>query len=296
MGVRFPIVPVGIIQRQKERFRSETLALIGAPVSWADLAGRREDDVEAVRELTARIEDALRDVTVNVEKLEERPIVECAETVYSVELGLDGSAERRIQRVRQVSDTFSRLRREDPERVEALYDDVEGFAWTIGVLGVDVRDLDRTVRPRSTLGWTLKVFGLLLVGGPLSAFGHVVFFVPYRVTDWLATRPQIRRERQSTWKLLGGLAVYSTWVLVLAVLAWFLFGLPAALAALVGLPILALVTQLVRERWRGAREQARRYWLLQRTGEVRERLLRRRRKLAQRLEQLRRDIVGESSP
>jgi 1-acyl-sn-glycerol-3-phosphate acyltransferase len=58
--IRFPIVPIGIIHRQKERFRSDTLALVGPPVGWTDLAGRGEDDVEAVRELTRRIEAALR--------------------------------------------------------------------------------------------------------------------------------------------------------------------------------------------------------------------------------------------
>ncbi len=296
MGVRFPIIPIGLVHRNKERFRSETLALIGPPVKWADLAGHTEEDADAVRDLTSRIERALRDVTVNVENLEERPVIECAEMIYSSEMGLDDSPEHRIPRVRQVSESFSRLRREDPDRVEGLYDDVEQFAWTLGVLGIQARHLDRSVRLRSTVGWTLKVFGLLIIGGPISAAGHVMFYVPYRLTDWHATRPQIRVERQSSWKLLGGFVIYSAWMFLLVLVAWWLIGFRAALAAAVSLPLLAIATQFVRERWRGAWRQAQRYWLLQRTGDARERLLRRRAKLAGRLERLRQEVLGGAAP
>jgi len=292
-GIRFPIVPIGIMVRQKQTFRSECLALVGTPVSWDDLAGRPEDDVEAVRELTDRIESGLRAVTVNVEHLEDRRTIECAEAIFAAEQGLETSQETRVRRMRQASETLTRLRHTEPERVEHLYEEVESFAWTLDVLGIGVRDLDRTVRLRSTVGWVAKVFGLLFVGGPISAAGHVVFFVPYRLTDWVATRPRIRIERQSAWKLLGGAALYGAWIAVLAVAAGITFGPKWGIAGAIGLPVLALVAGFVRERWRDARAQARRYMLLQRKGRVRERLLQQRARLARDLDDLRKEI-GES--
>jgi len=288
-GIRFPIVPVGIVARQKQTFRSQCAALVGKPIPWDDLAGRPESDVEAVRELTDRIERGLRAVTVNVERLEDRGIVECAEAIFASEQKLDASQETRVRRLREASEILTRLREADPDRVEKLYSDVESFAWTLDVLGVRPRDLDRQARLHSTLGWAARVFGLLFVGGPIAVAGHVVFFLPYQLTDWISTRPQIRLERQSTWKLLGGAVVYLGWIALLSLVAGIALGPRWAIAAAVGLPALAIVTQFVRDHWRAARVQARRYLVLRREGRVRERLLQRRAQLARALEELRRE-------
>jgi 1-acyl-sn-glycerol-3-phosphate acyltransferase len=289
-GIRFPIVPVGIILRQKERFRSEALGLAGSPVEWADLNGRAEEDAEAVRDLTGRIERALRDVTINVERLEDRPTIECAEAVYAAELGLGRSPEERIQRMRQASETLSRLRREKPEGIEPVYSQLRRFSWALGVLRLRPEDLDRPMRTRAAIGWTIKVFGLLLVGGPIAAAGAVVFFLPYRLTDWLAMRPHIRHDRRSTWKLLGGAAIYLTWIALLSVAATWFWGPRIAVGVAVGLPILALITQGVRDRWSDSVTQARRYVLLRRKGSVREKLLRQRHDLGRKLDALRGDV------
>jgi ABC-type multidrug transport system fused ATPase/permease subunit len=116
----------------------------------------------------------------------------------------------------------------------------------------------------------------------------VVFFIPYQLTDWIATRPQIRLERQSTWKLLGGAVLYGAWIALIATVVAIFLGPKWAIATAVCLPILATATQIVRDRWRQARKQARRYLLLRRKGRVRERLLEQRRSLARSLEELRR--------
>jgi 1-acyl-sn-glycerol-3-phosphate acyltransferase len=286
-GIHFPIVPVGIVARQKQTFRSQCAALVGEPVPWDDLAGRPESDVEAVRELTDRIERGLRSVTINAERLEDRRILECAEAIFSSEQKLDTSQETRVRRLRQASETLALLRETEPEAVERLFTDVDRFAWTLEVLGIRPGDLDRSARLHSKVGWFLRVFGLLFVGGPISAAGHVVFFIPYRSTDWIATRPHIRLERQSTWKLLGGAVLYLAWIALLSLAAGIVFGARWAIATAICLPILAVATQIVRDRWRQARVQARRYLLLRRKGQLRERLLEERGRLARALEGLR---------
>ncbi|HEV2149428.1 MAG TPA: lysophospholipid acyltransferase family protein, partial [Longimicrobiaceae bacterium] len=87
-GGSFPIVPVGLVFRRKERFRSEALLVVGEPVAWDDLAGAGGGEAAAVRELTRRIDEALRDVTVNLERWEDAPMVEWAEEVFAAELGM----------------------------------------------------------------------------------------------------------------------------------------------------------------------------------------------------------------
>src|SRR5687768_17245052 len=67
-GVRVPIIPVGTVFRDKNVFRSEALVTVGQPIAWDDLSPDAGGDGRAARELTQRIEQALRDVTVNLEQ------------------------------------------------------------------------------------------------------------------------------------------------------------------------------------------------------------------------------------
>ncbi len=292
-GTVVPIVPIGIVLRQKDRFRSKALVLVGSPVLWSDLQGSPEDDVEAVRELTSRIEDALRDVTVNLERIEDGALIECAEAVYSAELGLHRTQKERVRRMRQATDSLRNLRQENPDRVKDLLAHVQGFADSLSVLGLSPRGLEATVRPRAAVGWSTRNLVFFLVGAPIAFVGHALFLVPYQLTDWFARRPGIPPDIRSARKLLGGGVLYLLWCALLALLAGWLFGIPAGIAAAVTLPLVALITLAVRERWRDAREEVRRYFMLRRTGDVRSRLLERRRELAVRLERLRREISGE---
>ena len=59
------------------------------------------------------------------------------------------------------------------------------------------------------------------------------------------------------------------------------------------LPLLALITLVTRERWRDARADVKRYFVLRRTGDIRSGLLEHRRELALDLERLRRKVAEE---
>jgi glycerol-3-phosphate O-acyltransferase/dihydroxyacetone phosphate acyltransferase len=289
-----PIVPVGIVLRQKDRFRSKALVLVGSQVEWADLSGRTEDDAEAVRELTHRIEDALRDVTVNLERIDDRTVIECAEAVYSAELGQDRNHQERVRRTRQATEGLHALRQQDPARAAKLVARVRGFANSLSVLGLSPRGLEASARPRAAVGWSTRNLVYFLVGAPIAFVGHVLFFIPYQLTEWFAGRPGVPHDVRSARKLLGGGLLYIGWCVLLALAVGWLTGILPGVAAAVTLPLVALITLAVRERWKDAREEVRRYFVLRRTGDVRGRLLDRRRELAEELERLRREISGES--
>jgi hypothetical protein len=271
----------------KGRFRSRAASIVGPPVAWSDLAGRSEEDVEAVRELTARIGDALRDVTVNLDCWEDLPTVECAEAVYAAELDLDRTPEERLRRMREVSETLTRYRRDDPERIDSLYRAVERFRGQLVALGLGPHDLDARPTIGRAIAWFFRRTVLFLAGGPLAAAGAVVFFVPYRATGWIARQPGLDPDVRSTWKILAGAVCYTVWVLLITGLVGWWLGLPAALLALVGLPVLALVTSGVRDSWVDASLDVRRYRTLLRSGDVLERLREHRRVLAESLEVMR---------
>ena len=288
-----PIIPVGIVLRQKDRFRSKALVLVGHPVKWDDLQGRPEDDTEAVRELTDRIERALRDVTINLERVEDGPVIECAESLYAVEFALERAARATVRRLRQATEALRTLRVEDPAAAADVFARIRGFADSLAVLGLSPRSLETAIRPRAAVSWSVQQLLFFLIASPLAFAGQIVFLVPYQLTDWFANRPGIPRDIRSARKLLGGGALYLIWCVLLAFLLGWKYGLPGGIAAAVTLPLLALITLVTRERWRDARADVRRYFVLRRTGDIRSGLLEHRRELALDLERLRRMVAEE---
>ncbi|MFW6089164.1 MAG: 1-acyl-sn-glycerol-3-phosphate acyltransferase [Gemmatimonadota bacterium] len=287
LGGAFPIVPVGIVLRDKGRFRSEAGAIVGSPVDWSDLVGRNEEDTEAVRTLTGRIGTALRDVTVNLESWDDLETVECAEALYAAELDLSRSPGERVRRLREVSDTLAHYRREDPERIDSLYRAVQRFQHSLEALGLDADSLDEAPRAGTAIGWFARRLGLFVLGGPLAVAGAVVFFVPYRATGWIAVQPGLDPDVRSTWKILAGTVCYLVWVLLLATIAGLWLGPAAFFVCFVGLPLIALATAGVRDSWVDARLDVRRYRALLSGGEELERLREHRRVLAESLELMR---------
>jgi 1-acyl-sn-glycerol-3-phosphate acyltransferase len=287
LGRAFPIVPIGMVLREKGRFRSEALAIVGSRVDWDDLAGRSEEDAATVRSLTGRIGIALRDVTVNVEDWDDLRTVECAEALYAAELDLARSPEERVRRLREVSDTLAHYRREDPERIDSLYRAVQRFEASLETLGLDPDALDETPGVGPAIGWLARRLGLFVVGGPLAAAGAILFFVPYRATGWIAVQPGLDPDVRSTWKILAGTVCYLVWILVLATIAGLWLGPVVFFLCLLGLPLLALMTSGVRDSWVDARLDVRRYRALLSRGDELERLREHRRVLAESLELMR---------
>ena len=98
-GVRVPIIPVGLVFRRKDIFRSDAFAVVGSPVPWDDLAGRPVEDADAVRALTERIGTGLRQVTLNLERWEDRLLVETAVAIWEAERGSGPDRAERMQRL-----------------------------------------------------------------------------------------------------------------------------------------------------------------------------------------------------
>ena len=283
LGGPFPIIPVGLVFRRKETFRSEALAIVGEPVEWADLAGRGVDDHEAVRELTARIEEALHAVTLNLERWEDAPLVEMAEAVFSAERKTDPSAAARVARLRRTTDALARLRRERPGEWEHLARDVHAHARLLRVLRMTPVEVKASASAAEAARWTFRQLTVLRSLLPVAAVGFALYYVPYRLTGVLEARAKPKQDIRATYKALVGAALHIAWTILLAVAAGIVFGWMWGLAALVVLPAVAFLTVVVVDMWRRASGEARRFFVRARRGEALLELRERQRTLAQRL-------------
>jgi glycerol-3-phosphate O-acyltransferase / dihydroxyacetone phosphate acyltransferase len=268
LGSDFPIVPVGLVFRDKGTFRSEAQVVVREPVEWRDLAGAPAD-AEAVRELTSRIERALRRVTVNLESWEDAPFVEAAYAIYAAEFGPDETGTAQLARIRAGTRTLAELRRSGDDRWKEIAREVMRHDAVLRRLGLQPGDLHTAPDYTTALlraGRLIPFLSLLALAGGL--IGSVLFWPPYRLIALtervLKPAPYVR----STVKVLAGIAFFGLWIGLIAAGAGLVSGWAAAALAAGILPLIALATLRLHERWVETRQEVHRF-LLTRTRQER---------------------------
>ena len=286
IGRAFPIVPIGLVFRAKDRFRSAAHVLVGASIQWDDLAAKSDRDADAVRALTERIERGIRAVTINLAKWEDDDVVRTAEAIWSAERDVEHSPAARVARLATATETLARLRANGDERWAELAGDVREYGRMLHAFGVrpaDVRlntDISRAAR------WALRVLRAAGVAqAALAALALVLFWVPYRLTGVVAGRLTSHRDTVSTYRVLGGALIFLLWIAGLAAVGGVVSGWQVAVATLLVLPVVAVTGLHAVERWRQTVLQARR-WLIIRRGIAHAAVLReRQQELARRLDE-----------
>ena len=282
-GIRVPIIPIGSVFRNKNVFRSEALVTVGRPVAWDDLAPDAGGDGQAVRELTQRIDQALRDVTVNLERWEDAALVELAEAIYAAEFGRATDAADWVARLRTTTETLTHLRQAGDGSVP-LAKDITRHGRVLERLGLRPQDLVEDPKRPGAVWWVLR---RLPLGGVIPlvvlAVGTLVFVIPYRLTGIVEKRARPRDDVRATHKLLAGAIVFPLWILTLSLVLGATAGVLVGVAALVALPALGLFTLGLHEQWREAGEEAKRYVTVKRRRDRIEPLRDQQRELAVRL-------------
>jgi 1-acyl-sn-glycerol-3-phosphate acyltransferase len=287
-GTAVALVPVGLNFDDKAIFRSRATVACGAAFSCADLMpGYRVNPPEAIRALTDLIAQRLREQMLEADPVAEAAIVARVDELYSAERRAAPDPGARLARQRDIADGLRALRARDPDRYQAIAQQFREYDRDLERFGLRDRDIDRTQGFGVALRFAAREAPLAAVLGPLAIAGRVIFTVPYLATDAIAARAGSLEER-ATWKTAGGAIAYATWLLLLGAAAATAGGWTAG-ALVIGLgPLAGLAALLARERELAALRVARAWLVAGRVPEeMRDRLLRQRRALADLLEDTR---------
>ncbi len=287
IGRTFPIIPVGLTFDRRDAFRSRGLVVVGDPVRWDDLGGREQDAAECVRELTARIEKALRRVTVNLDGWEDWALVQTAEAVFAVETGADPHPHARILRLKVITDGLRALRAEGGGEWESLARELTRHDRMLRRIRLRPADLHRSAGLGAIARWTSRTVAFFgTVGLVLVAIGSALFWPPYRAVGAVVDRLDPLHDTRSTFKLVAGLIFFPLWWGILSGAAWWVFGWRVAVAIAAVLPLVGLLTLELQERWWSAIGEARRFWVHRTRPRAVAELAARQRDLAARLDLL----------
>ena len=236
--IELKIVPVGLYYTSKTKFRSEALLYFGEPLRVDPVALESDGGLprDEVKELTSRIEEALRKVTVNAESgAEIETANEAANLFLSVTetLDLEEPLAARFEFVRQYLEE-SEERPEGFSGTEEITGLVSGYKKKLRQLGLEPENLSLSKHPF----WYVFqhfIFRVLVLAAlfPLSAAGFILHLPAYQISKFLGFRYSKHGADDivSTVKIIAGIVLMPvTWIIV-GLVAGYFFGIAAGAAA-----------------------------------------------------------------
>jgi glycerol-3-phosphate O-acyltransferase / dihydroxyacetone phosphate acyltransferase len=259
-GLGVQLVPVGLVYDDKGRFGSALATQVGAPLRVADFSG--SDERGAVRALTDAVGESIRALTLELERWEDKPLLELAERIWP-----DDEAQDSLPRVRALAAGAHALKQRDSARYEELRERVARFSRWLHDTGLSPTHLRARFSALNVARFLARKLVALTLGLALALVGTTAYLVPFLLVDLLARLGEGHAiDVVATKKVLASLLVYPPWQLALsAALVIALGPLPGLLTSL-ALPLLGLYAVHFVGSQRRALEDARAFLLLQRSG------------------------------
>jgi 1-acyl-sn-glycerol-3-phosphate acyltransferase len=242
-GKELRIAPVGIYYTAKGIFRSDALLYFGEPivVTAEPLDADGEPTAHSVKALTARMERALADVTLQADEKEALALVAHAEEVISSD---DASQEERLasrfELRRRIMAGYTKMRERAPERLAAISTRVARYDAELRAARLDPETL-KPINPakvRASEPGIVKELDLMVLVLPLALIGTIVNYPVYRLVGFITAR--LSRDDDdivATIKMIAGALLFPLMWIVLAVVAGIYWGWWASLATLILAPL-----------------------------------------------------------
>lgn len=240
--VGLTIVPAGLYYTSKTKFRSAVLLYFGKPIEVTAVQVESDGNPprSAVRELSNRIECALREVILDAEHEEALQTITRAERIFSSEANEEGneSLAEELQLQQRFIKAYAVLRERAPERLRKLELRMSRFEEELAQAGVDPDDLSP---PTSTLDvfthLVTRVLLFLVLVLP-ATLGTLVHYPAYRLGGYLATRfSKDEDDVVSTVKIISAMLLFPVTWLLAAAASYELLGWRFSLAAALVIPL-----------------------------------------------------------
>jgi 1-acyl-sn-glycerol-3-phosphate acyltransferase len=241
------IVPAGLYYTSKTHFRSSALLYFGnaIPVKPVVLEHDGTPPRDAVRELSNRVERALREVILDAQHEEALHTISRAERIFTAETPEEETLTEELELQQRFIKAYGVLQERAPERLRRLEVRMSRFEEELRQAGVNPDDLSP---PRSTIAVFQQVLKrsivFLLMLAP-AALGTVVHYPAYFFGGYLATNFSRKFEDMiSTIKIMSAMLLFPlTWFLVAAI-SYELLGWLAAAISLIVVPLCGYVAVL----------------------------------------------------
>lgn len=288
------IMAVGLFYTSKTTFRSEALIRFGEiiEVEHLTLDESGEPPREAVTQLTKKIENALRKVTLNTETQNELEAVTKAEALFASiyeSLIFKQTLTQTFLQLRNFAEKFDLLNRQNPEKLSAIREKVERYENDLKKSGMTLDGLSVLQHPiwYVVRRLVLRAFLIIMVS-PLAIIGAIIHSPAFVFSNLIGTIFKTHGDDTagSTYKILAAcLFMPMTWIVGAGIIFYF-FGWQFAVASIPLMIACGYVALRVSEELVDMTIWLKASWLLLRERGLFLRLLLRRKKLQEEIESL----------
>ena len=207
------IVPVGLSYENIIKFKSEVTIKYGSPIKLREFKKAYiKDEVQAVRKITNKIEEAIRSLTTNIKVLEHEEIVEALELIYKKELMHDLGFD-----LKNKTDEFSITKglidgvewyfQNEPSKVKEFILMFKSYKNKLDLLGLKDEYINSNIKSITLLD-RVYIYLYMLIGFPFYIYGLLNNYIPYKVPRWLAKKLTRAKSEIASTKLLSGMVVF----------------------------------------------------------------------------------------
>ena len=215
LGVR--IVPIGLLFDAKEAFRSRALVQVGEPIDPTpdiELDGR--DPVEAFRDLTARIDQGLQDVTLNYATWEDARLARRAADLYrrrDPEVPGRGKLSESVAVRRDFLEGYRDLRDRHPERLAAVVEAVRDYDRLLHAFRLRDDQVGAAYPLSPVARFVARTLLRMLIHLPVAIVGTVLTWPVYRLVGAIVKRATRDADQIATAKVLAAVLLFPlTWI------------------------------------------------------------------------------------
>jgi 1-acyl-sn-glycerol-3-phosphate acyltransferase len=218
---------IGLNYRHPERFRSEVALQVAPPIAVADWQSLfQQDEREAVRQLTGRIEAALAGFVIQVENREQEQVLGYLDELYLPHLtevvGLEKEHHKAapFQLGKEMATAITWFADHEPERFEALKAQLTAYHQQLERLSLR----DRWLGPsgKGLFQTMLEGTGILL-GLPLFLYGVLHNYLPYLLPSKIAKGVSHEIEYRAPIMMVSGMFTFPLfYVLEIVIFGWFI--------------------------------------------------------------------------
>ncbi len=236
-AVSLKIVPVGLYYTSKTSFRSEALIRYGEifDVESIELDANGEPPRDAVLRLTAKIEETLREVTLNLESETDLDAVLRAEALFSSvfeNLIFKQTLTQTVRRLQDLAARYALLEIDDPQKMLELNAKVTRYENDLKASGISTEGLSVLQHPTwYVFRYLILRLIFLVLFAPLAIVGAVIHSPGYFFSNLLGRifKSHDTDVAGSSSAIIASIGLMPlTWLLVASIL-WFKFGWQIAL-------------------------------------------------------------------
>ena len=286
-GTMQPILlPVGLTFTNKGKFRGDVLVYFGQPIDLT--VPDHVEDKLAVRVVTRRLTQGLRDVTINTDNWEDLELVSKVERFFAMRSGKyhKRMLVQRFTALKRIIARHKLLRQQQPELIEKVTKDLRRFEKVCRSVGIKDYHLNIAYRPFLVIWYSIKLLFILLVSLPLFVWGVVNSAIPFLLTRKLSRKLAKSMDQYDTAKILAGFFLFSLFWGLQVFLVYRYAGINIALIYFVSLIISAGVVLTMRNEIFNIKENIYVFLLFLRNRGLKEHLISRRNNLERELAKL----------